>query len=88
MKALIVISCLLLVACGKKEETQPATTAKAVTEKGVQPLVPEGKLSRMDPDKAKFIAAPSTPKDPEPKNEAKSAAEVKKAETPAETAKK
>lgn len=44
----------------------------------------QGKLPRMDPEKAKFIAVPSTPPDPkaaaEKPEEIKKPAEVKKAE--------
>ena len=35
-------------------------------EKKAQPPVPQGKLPQMDPEKAKFIAVPSTPKDEKP----------------------
>ncbi len=68
---------LLLASCGKKEEPKPAAS-KAISEKNAQPPVPQGKLPQMDPEKAKFIAVPNTPKD----------AEVKKAEKPAVEAKK
>jgi hypothetical protein len=88
MKHLIFIACLMLAACGKKEESKPATTAKAVPEKKAQAIVPEGKLPRMDPEKAKFIAVPSTPKDPTPKKDGNPNEEVKKADKLAEEAKK
>jgi hypothetical protein len=69
---------LLLVACGK-EAPQPESKAKAAAVAPQPapakklPSTPQGKLPQMDPAKAKFIAVPSTPKDPE----------VKKAEKPA-----
>lgn len=88
MKHLIFIACLMLAACGKKEESKPATTAKAVPEKKAQPIVPEGKLPHMEQEKAKFIAAPSTPKDPEPKKDVTPEVEVKRVDKPAEEAKK
>lgn len=82
---------LLLVACGK-EAPQPepkakaaAATPKPALEKKLPP-VPQGKLPKMDPEKAKFIAVPSTPKDPEIKKSEKvekPAAETKKAAAPA-----
>lgn len=63
---------LLLTSCGK-EETKPAETAseakKAVAApkppapKPPPPEAPQGKLPKMDPEKAKFIAVPSTPED-------------------------
>ena len=81
---------LLLVACGK-EAPQPeakaktaAATSKPVPEKKL-PSVPQGKLPKMDPEKAKFIAVPSTPKDPELKKVEKPAAETNKAAAPAAT---
>lgn len=71
---------LLLASCGK-EESKPQPKAVAAHQKvepeKKMPPVPHGKLPKMDPEKAKFIAVPSTPKD----------AEVKKAEKPAEEAK-
>jgi len=74
MKSIVFILGLLLVSCGK-EETKPPQKAASVPppppEKKMPP-VPQGKLPVMDPDKAKFIAVPSTPKDPK----------VKKAEKP------
>jgi len=42
----------------------------------------------MDPEKAKFIAAPSTPKAPQVKTAEKPVEETKKAEAPAPEAKK
>ncbi|MHB1077969.1 MAG: hypothetical protein ACYC67_01115 [Prosthecobacter sp.] len=81
---------LLLVACDK-EALQPepkakaaAATPKPAPEKKLPP-VPQGKLPKMDPEKAKFIAVPSTPKDPELKKVEKPAAETKKASAPAGT---
>lgn len=84
---------VLLVACGK-EAPQPESKAKAAAaapkpapEKKLPP-VPQGKLPKMDPEKAKFIAVPSTPKDPEIKKSEKvekPAAETKKAAAPAAT---
>jgi len=53
-----------------------------------QPPVPQGKLPVMDPEKAKFIAAPSTPKAPQVKTAEKPVEETKKAEAPAPEAKK
>lgn len=83
---------LLLVACGK-EASQPepkakasAATPKPAPEKKLPP-VPQGKLPKMDPEKAKFIAVPSTPKDPEVKKSEKvaekPATETKKVAAPA-----
>lgn len=60
----ILLAGLLLASCGKKEETKPVA-AKPAPEKKAQTLVPQGKLPQMDPEKAKFIAVPSTPKDTE-----------------------
>lgn len=86
---------LLLVACGK-EAPQPerkakaaAATPKPAPEKKLPP-VPQGKLPKMDPEKAKFIAVPSTPKDTEVKKSEmvaeKPKTEIKKVEkTAAET---
>lgn len=90
MKLIASIIGLLLVSCGK-EEAKPepkAITAKPVPEKKAQPPVPQGKLTQMDPEKAKFIAVPSTPKDPEVKKVEKPAAEAPKLEKPAGEAKK
>ena len=81
---------LLLVACGK-EAPQPEPKAKpaaapvsapvsykpVVPEKKLPP-VPQGKLPQMDPEKAKFIAVPNTPKDPEVKPVEKATTEIKK----------
>lgn len=80
MKLLVFITGLLLVSCGR-EESQPKSktveVAKPASEKKIPP-VPEGRLPKMDPEKAKFIAVPSTPPDPEPKKDARPAAENKK----------
>ena len=74
MNSRLCLIALLLVACGK-ESSQPEPKAKAsaasvpvshkpvVPEKKLPP-VPQGQLPQMDPEKAKFIATPSTPKDP------------------------
>lgn len=84
MKNCLCLLALLLVACGK-EAPQPELKAKAEKTAAAKPApakklppVPQGKLPKMDPEKAKFIAVPSTPKDPE----------VKKVEQPAIEAKK
>jgi|GEM_PF-830909 len=83
---------LLLVACGKEApQPEPKAKAAAATPKPAvekkQPPVPQGPLPKMDPQKAKFIAVPSTPKDPEVKKIGDAAekpkAETKKAEEPA-----
>lgn len=79
MKIVVFLTSLLLVSCGKeasKPESKAAITKVAPEVK--QLTVPQGKLPVMDPEKAKFIAVPSTPKDPE----------VEKAEKPTEEAKK
>ena len=81
MKCLVLLAGLLLVSCGKEEpKSQPkaVVTPKLAPEKKAPPPVPQGKLPAMDPDKAKFIAAPSTPKDPEVKKAEKPAVESKK----------
>lgn len=75
MKSLVFIALFgLLASCGKEESRPPREATKAVKKAPDKPKelsVPQGKLPRMDPDKAKFIAAPSTPKDPPPKNSPK-----------------
>jgi hypothetical protein len=90
MKSSSFSSGLLLVSCGK-EETKPqpkaVVTPKPAPEKKAPP-VPQGKLPVMDPEKAKFIAVPSTPKDPEVKKAEKPAVEAQKVEQPAGEAKK
>lgn len=76
---------LLLVSCGK-EEAAPAPKKAAVATKPApapvpekkMPPVPQGKLPQMDPEKAKFIAVPSTPKDEEVKKAARPEDEAKK----------
>ncbi|MFN0080451.1 MAG: hypothetical protein ACKVY0_28615 [Prosthecobacter sp.] len=73
----IALAGLLLSSCGKKEEPKPVA-AKPAPEKKTQSPVPQGKLPQMDPEKAKFIAVPNTPKDPESKKDEKPAVEVKK----------
>lgn len=57
-----------------------AAPAKADTAEQLQKL--QGKLPRMDPEKAKFIAVPSTPPDekPEPKAADKAPVKVEKPE--------
>jgi len=79
MRSIALIVGLLLVSCGKKEvKPEPkAVAAKPATEKKAPP-VPQGKLPQMDPEKAKFIAVPTTPKDPESKKDEKPKAEIKK----------
>jgi len=67
----------MLASCGKEEpqptpEARKAAASKPPAEKKPPPEAPQGKLPHMDPEKAKFIAQPSTPKD--------NADEVKKAE--------
>lgn len=81
----IALAGLLLTSCRKEEakpQVAPAPAKKVEPEKKKAPLVPQGELPKMDPDKAKFIAAPSTPKDPESKKDEKPAVEAKKAEAP------
>lgn len=80
--AVTLLTSLLLVSCGKEEARpkaaaeppKPATAAPArpAPEKKAPIVAPQGDLPRMDPEKAKFIAVPSTPKDDE----------IKKAEKP------
>lgn len=87
----IALVSLLLASCRKEEakpQVAPAPAKKVEPEKKKVLLVPQGELPKMDPEKAKFIAAPSTPKDPESKKEEKSAEEAKKTETPAEEIKR
>ncbi len=79
MKHLLCLIALLLIACGKEApqpEAQVKAAPKPVPAKKLPPT-PQGKLPKMDPEKAKFIAVPSTPKDPEVE---KPAVETKKAE--------
>lgn len=81
MKCLVLLAGLLLVSCGKevsKPQPKAVVTPKPAPEKKAPPPVPQGKLPVMDPEKAKFIAAPSTPKDPEVKKAEKPALEAKK----------
>lgn len=88
--ACIALAAVLLSSCGKKEEPTPAA-AKPAPEKKAAPTpvaVPQGKLPKMDAEKAKFIAVPSTPKDPGAKKVEKISGEIKKAGKPAEAAKK
>lgn len=70
MKPCLCLVALFLAACGK-EAPQPEPKAKAEKAAATKPLpekklppVPQGALPKMDPQKAKFIAVPSTPKDP------------------------
>lgn len=96
MKHLVLLMSLLLVSCGKEEaKLQPkaVVTPQAVPEKKAAPTVPprpvpQGKLPVMDPEKAKFIAVPSTPKDPEIHKAEKPAANAHKADRTAAEAKK
>lgn len=78
----ILLGLLFLTSCGKEaSKSQPKPEAAAIpvaVPKKKVPPVPQGKLPKMDPAKAKFIAVPSTPKDPEPKKDDKPAEEVKK----------
>lgn len=92
MKHCLCLIALLFVACGK-EAPVPEVKAKAATAAAKPapdkklPPVPQGPLPKMDPQKAKFIAVPSTPKDPEVKKVGSAAdkpkAEIKKVEKPA-----
>ncbi|WP_395719256.1 hypothetical protein [Prosthecobacter sp.] len=86
----IAFAALLLASCRKddaKPQAVPTAAKKAEPEKKV-PLIPQGELPKMEPEKAKFIAVPSTPKDSVPKKEAKPVEEVKKAAEKAAEAKK
>ncbi|MBK8040107.1 MAG: hypothetical protein IPK22_23690 [Verrucomicrobiaceae bacterium] len=82
---------LLLSACEKPAAPTPEPPAKPAPAAVVAPVEPkpeapketleelkklQGKLPRMDPEKAKFIAVPSTP--PDPKTEEKKPEEIKK----------
>ena len=71
---------LWLTSCGKEEAPKageappasapalPAAPPPKVTQEKKAPIItPQGKLPQMDPEKAKLIAVPNTPKDPEPK---------------------
>ena len=81
---------LLLASCRKEEarsQVAPAPAKKVEPEKKA-PLVPQGELPKMEPEKARFIAVPSTPKDPVPKKEEKPVEEVKKTAESAAEAKK
>ena len=81
MKCLVLLVSLLLVSCGKEEvkpQPQAVVTPKPAPEKNAPPPVPQGKLPVMDLEKAKFIAVPNTPKDPEVKKAEKPAVESKK----------
>ncbi len=88
MNPRLCILALLLVACGKEApQPEPKAKAAAVTPKPAPekklPTVPQGELPKMAPEKAKFIAVPSTPKDPENKKDETPATETKKAAVPA-----
>jgi PBP1b-binding outer membrane lipoprotein LpoB len=77
----IALGGLLLASCRKEEaksQVAPAPAKKVEPEKKA-PLVPQGELPKMESEKAKFIAVPSTPKDSVPKKEGKPVEEVKKA---------
>jgi len=93
MNSRLCLIALLLVACGKEAPppepkvkttaaSTPASFKPVVPEKKLPP-VPQGKLPQMDPEKAKFIAVPNTPKDPEVKPVEKPAPEIKKVDKPA-----
>lgn len=73
----IYLLALLLISCGKQEEPKPVAAKPPPPEKKAQPPVPQGKLPQMDPEQAKFIAVPSTPKDAEPKKDEKPTVEAK-----------
>ncbi len=73
----VALAGLLFTSCGKKEAPKPVT-AKPAPEKKAQPPAPQGKLPVMNPEKAKFIAVPNTPKDPEPRKDEKPAVETRK----------
>ncbi|WP_395748187.1 hypothetical protein [Prosthecobacter sp.] len=103
MKKSLCLLALLLVACGKEEpkaEPKAVSPAAEVSPKPVVPekklpVAPQGELERMDPEKAKYIAIPNTPKDPEGKKVEKPATkpnattpEEKKAPAPAAETKK
>jgi len=88
--AYIALAAVLLSSCGRKKESNSAA-ARSEPEKKVAPapvVVPQGKLPQMDAEKAKFIAAPSTPKDVGAKKVEKISGEIKKASKPVEAAKK
>ncbi|WP_395736954.1 hypothetical protein [Prosthecobacter sp.] len=103
MKKSLCLIVLLLVACGKEEpktEAPPVvskaaeTSPKPVVPEKKLPVAPQGELQRMDPEKAKYIAIPNTPKDPEVKKVDKPAPkpetttpEVKKPAVPTEVKK-
>ena len=91
MKRLALLIVLALASCGKEEAkpepkavTAPKAAAALEKKEKTQISVPEGDLPKMDPEKAKFIAVPSTPKDPE----VKKAAKPEKTAPPADDAKK
>lgn len=92
--AFIALAALVMTSCDKPEAKPEPTAKAAAAPKKEAPLakkmppVPQGKLPTLDPEKAKFIAVPSTPKDPEPKKADQPKDEVKKAEKPATEAKK
>ena len=72
MNLRLCLTALLLVACGKVAPQPESKSKTAVANPKPVPVkelppVPQGKLPKMDPEKAKFIAVPSTPKDPEVK---------------------
>jgi hypothetical protein len=85
MRRLAFLIAFVLPSCGKEEgkptpKDEAAPKPAAALEKKEKPeiSVPQGDLPKMDPEKAKFIAVPSTPKDPEIKKAGKPAAEAKK----------
>ncbi len=94
MKLIVLIASLLLVSCGREEDKSVPKAVAAPTAKPASapekkaPPVPQGKLPKMDPEKSKFIAVPSTPKDPEVKKAAKPSGKVERADVPTKKDKK
>ena len=85
MRRLAFLSAFALASCGKeavkpepKSETAPKPAAALEKKEKPEISVPQGDLPKMEPEKAKFIAVPSTPKDPEIKKAGKPAVEAKK----------
>lgn len=72
MKPLVYTTLVILLAACDKEApqrpspNQPSAVAKPTPAKPKALTVPQGKLPKMDPEKAKFIAAPSTPEERQP----------------------
>ncbi|MBL9131192.1 MAG: hypothetical protein JNG86_08340 [Verrucomicrobiaceae bacterium] len=86
MKTLhLLLAGLLLASCGKEQSPKPAAAPARQEQKKDTPADLKklaGDLPKMDPEKAKFIAAPATPADPQPVEETR-----KPAPPPAETPK-